>query len=284
MAEPKIEWANNGEAFEQDVDGEKITMFAATIDLGDGSAIQKFEGESHKEIAEKLLTAQMNASRRINELKQGIQPTPAPAKKKPFERKPLDANKQFEVAQDLTDASKATEAIRTAVEAELGAPLETVREVLNTAVERNADDEARQLEEQVAEAIAQFREEATDFVLCQHNEDLIIKYGELHNLTPTDVQSYHTIWTALKKAGLAQLTQPTTPTTPVTPPGPLPTRQTRPRLGVTSSSLRRGDSADAALAATKPKYTREDLDKMPIDVYEHKMKTEPGFAQLVDSL
>jgi hypothetical protein len=138
----KIEWANNGEAYEINVDGEPKMVFSATIDLEDGEAVQKFEGESHKEITDKLLIAQANATARIRELRKPAQ-TPATPPKAPlqFSKKPLTADERFTMAQDLSDPEKAPEAIRRAVEAELGAPLETVREKLQSDQDRDLQDQ-----------------------------------------------------------------------------------------------------------------------------------------------
>lgn len=269
----KIEWANDGNAVEVDVDGEKKMMFSATIDLEDGQAIQKFEGESHKEITDKLLVAQGNATKRIRELKTPPA-TPAAAPQK----KVLSADERFEITHDLTDPNKAPEAV-----------LKMVR--LADEEKETKEREQRELYDRVQAAIAQFKEEATDYILCQHNEDLIIKYGELHRYAPDDVTSYHDIWTALKKAGLAVLTQPETTEDPNNPQqrtrrdGGLPaTSTTRPRLASSSTSLRRGDSDDAPGAPAKQKYTRDDIDNMPDDEYDEKLANEPGFRKLVDTL
>jgi hypothetical protein len=281
----KIEWANNGEAYEINVDGEPKMVFSATIDLEDGEAVQKFEGESHKEITDKLLIAQANATARIRELRKPATP-PATPPKAPlqFNKKPLTADERFTMAQDLSDPEKAPEAIRRAVEAELGAPLETVREKLQS-------DQDRDLQDQIAAAISQFRSEAKDFLPSQHNEDLIIKYGELHNYPPNDVASYHQIWDALKQAGLAQVKVPENNVDPNNPQpgndanGGLPPRSgTRPRLASSSTSLRRGDSDDAPSGPAKSKYTREMIDAMPEDEFDRKLESEPGFRKLVDSL
>lgn len=284
---PEIVWANNGDAFEVDINGVKTMVFAATVDLKDGKPVQKFQGESYKEIADKLLQAQANATARIRELT----PEEKSQKKPPteFSQKPLSADDRFELAQDITNPEKAADAINRVVESELGAPLAEVREIL-----QEGQDE--KLKKAVKDAMQKFLDITPDFEPCQHNEGLIIRYGEMHNLPPTEVDSYTQIWTALKDAGLVIVKEVKTddadPTNVETAePGerqqrelPGPTAVSRPRLAASSTSLRRGDSDDAPSRVSKPKYTRADVDAMPLATYQDKLKNEPGFAALVDAL
>lgn len=279
----KIEWANNAEPVETDVNGEKKLIYTATIDLEDGQAVQKFEGESHKEVADKLMVAQGNATARIRQLKKETPETPA---KPPieFKKRSLSADEQFEVAQDLGDAAKAGDAIKRVVEAELGAPLEDIREDMQ-------ERQNKEFAAQARKAAADFIAETPDYKLCQHNEDVMIKYGELHNLPANDIASYRKIWIALKEAALVivkadtdedevETSQPGAQANGGLPNAPV----TRSRLASSSTSLRRGDSDDAPGRLEKPKYTRAEIEAMPSALYNEKFKSEPGFAKFVDGL
>lgn len=104
----------------------------ARVDSEDGHGIQVYKGATEKEVIDKLLIAQTNATKKINEQSRVLRNTSKPdlAAPEAAPRRPLTADEMFTVHNDLADASKAPGAVRRVVEAELGMPLETVRKVL----------------------------------------------------------------------------------------------------------------------------------------------------------
>jgi hypothetical protein len=273
-------------------ESEEEGNYVAVVDMEDGSGQQRFEGATHKEVADKMMVAQANATALIKTQATKIKETAPVEHAKPvteFKAKPLSADERLEVTTDLSDATKAPEAVKKIVESALGAPLDTVRERLGA--QQQADLKAER------EAICKaFIAEQADFMPCKHNWDLIIGMGDNLNLafTRTNLDS---IWEKLKTAGLAIL-KPTTDTPPADdeapaqpestqPAGGLPAQPaatTRPR-GTVSTGLRAGDSSAVPPSGrATPKYTRKQINDMSAEEYDYKFKNEPGFAQLVDRL
>src|SRR5215813_2605259 len=127
----KAELLNNGEPDENG-------KYVAVVDLEDGTNPQRFIGDSYREVAEKLLNAQMHATThirtqgaRIRELE--IPDAPPPRTK--LQPRPLTADERFTVARDIGDPTRSPEAIKTVVEAELGGSLKDIREQLNSSME-----------------------------------------------------------------------------------------------------------------------------------------------------
>lgn len=101
-----------------------------------GGQDQVYRGRTKKEVTSKLAEGQANAQKRIHELDRAkrlknilLEPevlSPAPT----FERRQLTADETYKLTNQLTDPAKAPSALRALMEAELGAPLETVRGAL----------------------------------------------------------------------------------------------------------------------------------------------------------
>jgi hypothetical protein len=118
--------------------------FRKEIDLGGGAGTQVFEADTAEQLNDILAEAQRNASIKIREQsarlkelekkdlyapprpRQTIQPTPE------FKPRTLTADDRFRIAQGLQDPARATDALTEAVEAVLGAPVETVRQALRS--------------------------------------------------------------------------------------------------------------------------------------------------------
>ena len=102
-----------------------------------GGQDQVYRGKTQKEVARKMAEGQANAQKRIHELDRAkrlknilLEPevlAPAPT----FERRQLTADETYKLTNQLTDPAKAPSALRALMEAELGAPLETVRGALS---------------------------------------------------------------------------------------------------------------------------------------------------------
>jgi hypothetical protein len=114
-------------------ESEEEGNYVAVVDMEDGSGQQRFEGATHKEVADKMMVAQANATALIKTQATKIKETTPVEHAKPvteFKAKPLSADERLEVTTDLSDATKAPEAVKRIVESALGAPLDTVRERL----------------------------------------------------------------------------------------------------------------------------------------------------------
>lgn len=281
----KAIWENNGEP----KDGE----FAAVIDLENGSGVQRFTGKDHKEVADKLMEAQLNASQKISdqekEIRKNATPDPAPAARR-MAPKPLTANDRFQVAQDISDPATAPEAIRRVVESAIGGSLEEIAERLN-------EDEEASLAAQIQNEAYAFATETPDYHICDHNTQVITKYMEMHNLALTK-KNFGIAFEQLRAVGLI-VPKPTAAAAGEEPPAqpeegseqpgglpPQPVSRTRPRLATMSSTgIRNQDVGGAAgTQVAKAKYTRQQIDAMSQSEYKDKYDNEPGFRQFVDSL
>ena len=267
----KHSWENNGEPNEEG-------QFVAVVDMEDGSRPQRFIGASHKEVADKLLNAQLNAtaeiSRQRTELRKLSKLTPAPA-----EARPLTADERFQLGQDLQDPAKAPEAITRIVE---------------TTVPKEDEDT------RTARAVAEtklFMERTPEFYPCPHNKAMMLNYMQMpwtfatvepHEDKPLACTASNlcNIFERLKAAGLL-LSRPQAPTQQPEPsqePIP-PAVTTRPRGATPSSSgIRNADSSvrPTAVRTQRPKYTVAEIEAMSSEEYNKKLANEPGFAQLVN--
>jgi hypothetical protein len=276
-------WENDGEPTDNGT-------YAATIDMEDGkTSIQKFYGSSHKEVADKLMAAQANATARINELRGDQKPdlTQPPAAFQPHE---LNADERFVVAQDLMNPATAPEAITKVVEAAMGASLDKVRDVLSE----------QQVEEYASagqKAAFEFTQENPEYFICDYNRDTMVGYMKSQGMDPRSKKNYQIAYERLANSGLLIAKPATTPQPadgalppqPASPeqPGvlPTPTVTTRPRGVVSSSGIRAGDSSSTPTPRKPaPKYTREQIDSMGSEEYKAKLQGEPGFREFVDSL
>jgi len=268
---PKTEWENDGEANDQG-------QYVAVIDMEDGSRPQRFIGDSHRSVADQLMTAQLHATTHIGQQRSRIReletPEPGTAPQR-FERRPLSADDRFRVVADMSDPTKAPEAIKTVVEAEFGAPIETVRERLNTAAET---DQAAQ----AAQETRQFMEETPDFFPSQHNNQLLVSHMQMSGMAPTK-KNFGIAYERLRDAGLLQAKPDVEPPPREAIPSP---GTTRPRPIVThSTGIRSSDSsATPEMRQRQPKYTRDAIEKMPAKEYQDRYKNEPGFRAAVDKL
>lgn len=263
-----VEWRNNGEP----VDG----VYIADVDAEDGSQVQTFKGASYREVADKLLNAQVNATRRINELKTQVKPDV----KKPraaFVPRKLTADEQFQVAGDVRDPSKIEDAIDRVVAARLGAPLEVVRQRLQR-------QDAEEIEAAAVRETNVFVESTPNWYPTAENKQRLWDYMTQHNLELT-AKNFGIAFDQLTSDGL--LTRK--PEENAAEPEPKPTERiapqptTRPR-GSIASGIRSSDVGNRFPAMTKPRYTRQEIQSMPRSLYAEKLKGEAGFAAIVDAL
>lgn len=279
----RVEWANNGETPDENGD------YVAQIDIEDGDAgVQVFKGKTHKEVADKLLMAQANATVKIRANdKANRQPEPPPETLE-FTPRTLDADERFRLSNEMQNPDTAPEAIRTVVEAELGAPLADVRKRLQK------DDEQEQADLAKAESLA-FVAANEDYEVCNHNGQLLRKYMEMHHLSPLSRKNFQIAWDALKDAGLAKLKTDETdddagdagqPESGAQGglPGPV-TPTTRKRGVISSTGLRSGDSTGDAGTGRRAqaKWTAAELERMSEEEYRNLLDTNPEFVVWVNA-
>jgi hypothetical protein len=257
--------------------------FRATIESEDGHGTQVFEGATEKEVIDKLLVAQANATQKINEQNRALRKTVTPDPAQPetvVQRRPLTADEQFQVTEDLRDPTKAPAAVRKVVEAELGAPLETVRKRIN---EGDQDTAVRQGQQVAAEWMA----DHPDHFPSPHNSRVIINYLRNNNWAVTK-KNLDLAFTDLTEAGLIQELAPAPgeeegrEEQPAVQPG-ADSRGTvtRPRAASTGLRNRNTNGAPGPAPTTQLKLTVAEIERMSEAEYREKYK-DPKFRDAVD--
>src|SRR6267142_2163838 len=142
--------------------------------------IQYFEADTLEELLEKKDAAHENASVALyktrQQVKLGAMLEADPEEPiRTFEQRQLSADERIKLTKDLSDPAKAAEAHRTLLEAELGAPLETIRTTLR-------DAEIQKRVESIKAAIDAFRKEHPEYIDSESNGDKIKKYMEKKTL------------------------------------------------------------------------------------------------------
>lgn len=264
-----VEWRNNGEP----VDGEYI----ADVDVEDGSQVQTYKGASYREVADKLLAAQLHGSRRINELKKEIPPDPKPQTKE-FKPRQLSADERYKLTGDLQDPDKMPEALEAILEARLGGPVDEVTGRLNE-IDHVAVQEAA-----VAATVA-FVEATPDWFATDENKKTLWDYMELNDMAHT-TKNFGIAFDRLMEDGLLTRRPETTNsnTEDKAKERIVPQQTTRQRGSFGSTGVRSSDVGHTVPPKPKPKYTRQDIQEMPRHVYAHKMTNEAGFAALVNGM
>jgi hypothetical protein len=250
----------------------------ASIDLEDGSPKSNYYGATEKDVLDAVLSAQANASVRIKELKRAQHTAEPRAAVATPQVAPLTSDQAFKLTNDLNDPSKAPAAVARIVEAHVGIPLKTLG--------NNATEESQQrIAEKCGEAAAAFVDQNPEYKFCPHNSGLMVNYIAQKNWDPTDINAYQRTYNDLRAMGLLALNtaaaeedQPE-----AAPPATAVTSVTRPRVAaVTSSGLRAANGS--ATPVTRKKMTRAELERMPANEYNRRLKEEPGFRAAVDAL
>jgi hypothetical protein len=263
-----VTWRNNGEP----VDGE----YVAEISFTDGRQKQVFRGASYKDVADRLLQAQEHASDAINQLKQGRTPDPATPRRR-VQPRPMTAGERMKAASDITDPAKADAAVTRIVESVIG-PADAIREAVN---KMDDDNEAQEAEG----AAAAFATATPEWYPSAHNKAVLVKFMQTNGYAPTSSKNFSIAFDELKEAGLLQ-SRPADDgqEDEQQPPERIaPQPVTRPR-GTLVTGVRASDTSNTGPRAPRPKYTREDIEKMGRATYRQKLESEPGFEALVEQL
>lgn len=227
-----------------------------------GRAPQVFKGKTKADIAEQLANAQEEATVAIDTLKQTGR-TPPPKRDR---RRPLSDGERMQVATDMTNPAKVDAAVTRVLEATVG-PVAEVRAAVDDGRERSAAELA-------VAAATEFFQGTPDWYPSEHNKKTLVRYMQAQSMDNTKAASYTEAFEELKAAGLLQ-SAPTNPqsepagTEPIAPPKPAP--PARMSTGVRSSDVS-GDRLPSS--GFRPKYTREQLDKMSAKQYGELLKTD----------
>lgn len=238
--------------------------WSVTVDLKDGSPIQKYYGDTQDEVVSELVKAQEHASRTIKIQKAKLRVTAKPNQSSPrvnFEPRSLTADERYALTARLNDPSQSAEAIRFFVESEIGAPLEDIRRLLTV-----AQDESRS---------STFKKETDDFLAAhptfkksQENEDAILGYLEARGYDYTA----HNLSLAFEDLkDIIELNAVPVQVAPA--PG-------RPRQAATGIPAR---SNVRATPTPKVAFTAEEINRLSPEEYRRKL-SDPAFVEAVNKL
>jgi murein L,D-transpeptidase YcbB/YkuD len=183
---------------------EQPQEFVRVVDLGDGSGVQVFRGATAEEVADKLVEAQKNATRKIrsdNQELKSLQTRLAEFESR-REAKPLSEDEKFILSQKFqTDPIAAQMEILE----RMGLSPKDLRETV----------QAKRVQDQINNNVAvfgQWMQSHPEFADTQSNGNKMGRYLEhFHNGVAT-LSSLDAAYTSLKADGLLQDTAPPTPT------------------------------------------------------------------------
>lgn len=253
----------------QAVTHEEPQKFRREIDLKDGSGVQVFEADTAEGLIDKLAQAQEHATRKIREQNKQLKiraPHTDPAKTvESIAARSLTVDEQFMLAQELQDPAKAPGAIKKVIEAELGAPIEELRESVSERRQR------RLMEEAIQEG-NQFKAENPDYFDCPANNQLMQDWLAERNLGCTK-RNFQAAYEDLRELLKPKEVPKTDPEPRIETPAPRRTVQTgiRPSQGTASPG------------ADRPKWTRAQINAMSPEEYKQNL-ANPEFRNFVNNL
>lgn len=226
---------------------------------------QKYYGETQDEVVAELTRAQEHATRTIREQKRQLRTTVTPDADVPavtFRPRSLTADERYVLTQRLGDPSQSAEAVRELIEAELGAPVEAIRNTL-TVVQDN-------------QIKAQFQREANTFVAAhpefkqsEKNDESMLAYLRTRNMGYT-ARNLEIAFEDLKDVLELKEIPSQQPATPVARP-----RQASTGIPARSNVRVNGD--------VKVGLTVEELNNMSPEDYRRRL-SDPKFAAAVNKL
>lgn len=264
-----------------------------------GKQVLKYK--TQEELIEKLKEQSIHQIRQMRELNKKMRlgefteeniPETAPrydAEFVEFTPKPLSAEERIQISRDLLDPEKVEEAQKRLFEAEFGAPVDKVRKTLNSAQQDVAAMRARAEAELFMLSVPQYYK-------CPENSETITNWMIKNKLAPVK-DNFKYAYDTLEAAGLllhaptvreetvAANTQPPLENNgriTVDEPTPTPRPTTRPSSGLNRNTA--SDDAEFAAKKDQRKYTLEEINRMPAELYKQKILKEPGFMELVEQL
>jgi hypothetical protein len=271
--EPK--WINDGEP---DENGDIV----ATIENPGGGRVSTFKGKSVREVADKVLQSQIEATKTISRL---MRPDSG---RKPFkaERKELTPDDKFRLAGEITDPNKVVDAVTEIVTAQQGiAP-----DVAGKQIEAMDGPASAAYYQQEADS---FRKDNPEYYPDDKNINMKSLFDELeakgwdftrNNLSivfqTLSAQGKMLPWPEGDEDEVEAVT-PIRKTNGTSEPNP-PSPSSRPRS--ISSGIRGSDASGTPPPTPRPaKITRADIEKMPRREWEEKLR-DPAFRRLVDAM
>ena len=292
--------------------------WVAVIETDGG--VQKFVGATKDEVSAKLIEAQAHATRKIRQQERVIklgggngQPfTPDQEEILPeFKGQELSAEEQAQIVADFQDPTRAWAAMQRAMEATLGADLDTVRNTLKLAPEIRAALKARAAGEQFAANHPEFvpsHENAkiiTDFLTVRKLpatlKNLEYAFSELTNMQACPLELYD----AKTAVAATPIAVPDPVAAVATPAAPPVVSANRPRAGSTSLSphksgaaagsvakagegytvtLNRYDPVSQKMAPAQLRLTKQVLDAMSSEEYRGYFSRDENFRKAVEKL
>lgn len=234
-----------------------------------GAVLSVFRG-TKDEIMDKMAESQMNAGRRISELRNG-KPAPAP-------RPALTDAQRMQTVADLANPATVEKGITRVIET-LIAPVDELRQ------DREEDRAERQTRVAV-EAAKRFADHTPEWYPSDYNKEKLVRYMQTQGLDPATEASYTQAFEELTAAELLQPkpSEAPTPTEETTteernvPPPTQPPTPTR-----FSTSIRQSDiSGSPPRPSTRLKYSREQLAGMSAANYKRLLTTDPELSRCVD--
>ena len=175
----------------------KRTVYIKKIDLGDGN-VQTFKASTKDELIEKIFNAQVNASKRIKELKaenrkiaQSVQPDPE-TPSRTYQPRDLSEDEEIEVINKLQSSPK--EAVAKTIEALFGGSIDEIR------ADISYGRQAKQREEILASG-RQFMQAHPEYPVTSQNEKLMGEYLQKNKLAWT-LKNLEIAYADLQEAGL----------------------------------------------------------------------------------
>lgn len=238
------------------------------IDPGDGTPTQKFYGDTQEAVVAELVKAQSHATKKIRSqaalLK--VQPVKNQERSIDFNPRELTADERVNLAHQLANPGQNAEALRSVIEAEFGAPIETIRATLKQVVHRDE-------KEKISAEAKIFLDRYPDFQKSSQNEKLILDYLTSRNMDYT-ADNLSLAYEDLTASDLLQLK--TTSSAPLAPAS----ASVRPRSTSTGIS-----SQGATRPQPKPVgLTANEVYAMSSAEYKRRISSDPVFKAQVEKL
>jgi hypothetical protein len=263
---------------EPDENGEIV----AVIEDDNGKVRSRYKGTSWKEVADKILNSQANATEEIGRLKKGRLPDQGRIESVIAPRE-LTSDERFSIAINLTDPDKSPEAMKQLITATIGAPPETVSRILS-------DIQKKEMAQYIQDESWAFRQEHPDYYNCDENMYALFDAMEQRHY-PYSRNNLAIVYDDIKTQGRliprpsddeqTEELQPVSQQRPNTAAEPNPPRPTtRPRSIATGI---RNSDASGLPPLPRQKYSRAEIATMSREEFEKKMR-DPAFRKAMDLL
>ena len=252
--------------------GDNRWKLTITDDANAGKVLSVFRG-TKDEIIAKLADSQMNASRRISELR-GNGNGHAAAATAP---QPMTAAERMQTVADLANPATVEKGVTRVLESVIG-PVQELRQ-------DREEDRAARLERAAVEAARKFADSTPEWYPSEYNKERLVRYLQTQGMDPASEQSYIQAFEDLSAAELLQSPPQAQPATDETTTGernvPPPTQPPTPTRF--STSIRQSDiSGSPPRPTTRLKYTREQLAGMSAATYKRLLTSDPDLVRCVD--